>query len=130
MLPRNRTFVSCCEISQRRLPRLNRTTSVPRILQMSKSQINAEDENNDDEKRTKTSFTKPKVTVELAQEHMPEMTREGERILGMTKENSGWDVYNNEARKVDTELVKDWTTSLNFLLIFVSFIPTIHTRSF
>jgi Family of unknown function (DUF6535) len=96
---------------------------------MSKSQISAEEENND-EKRIKIPLTQPKATVELAQEHAPEMISEGDRILGMTKENSGWDVYNNEARKVDMELVKDWTTSLNFLLIFVSFIPTIHILPF
>jgi hypothetical protein len=35
------------------------------------------------------------------------------------KENSVWEVYNDEARKVDIELVKDWTASLNFLLVFV-----------
>jgi Family of unknown function (DUF6535) len=92
---------------------------------MSKSQINVEEENND-ERKMKPSFTQPKATVELAQEHAPEMISEGDRILGMTKENSGWDVYNNEARKVDMELVKDWTTSLNFLLIFVSYIPNIY----
>ena len=45
---------------------------------------------------------------------------EEERIPGMVKESTVWDVYNNEARKVDNELVKDWTASLNFLLIFVS----------
>jgi hypothetical protein len=39
---------------------------------------------------------------------------------GMVKESTVWDVYNNEARKVDNELVKDWTASLNFLLVFVS----------
>lgn len=39
------------------------------------------------------------------------------------KENSIWDVYNNEARMVDRELVKDWTTSLNSLLLFVSILP-------
>jgi hypothetical protein len=109
----------------RRLARLNRTTSTLRILQMSKSHTNAEDDEND-EKRIKIPFTRPKATVELTQEPAPEMTSEGHRILGMTKENSGWDVYNNEARKVDMELVKDWTTSLNFLLIYVSFISTIH----
>jgi Family of unknown function (DUF6535) len=96
---------------------------------MSKSQINVDDEIND-EKRIKTPFIQPKAKVELAQEHASEMTSEGDRILGMAKENSGWDVYNNEARKVENELVKDWTTSLNFLLIFVSFTPTIHGRSF
>jgi hypothetical protein len=45
---------------------------------------------------------------------------DGEYLYGMVKENSAWDVYNNEARKVDNELVKDWTASLNFLLVFVS----------
>lgn len=37
-----------------------------------------------------------------------------------TRETSIWDVYNNEARIVDKELIKDWTNSLNFLLLFVS----------
>jgi Family of unknown function (DUF6535) len=45
---------------------------------------------------------------------------DGEYIPGMVKESTVWDVYNNEARKVDNELVKDWTASLNFLLVFVS----------
>ena len=47
-------------------------------------------------------------------------TRQDDGVLGLKKEYSGWDVYNNEAKKVDTELVKDWTASLNFLLLFVS----------
>jgi hypothetical protein len=38
-----------------------------------------------------------------------------------TKEHTVWDVYNNEARKVDIELVKDWKESLNSLLLFVSY---------
>ena len=45
---------------------------------------------------------------------------EGGRLPGMTREYSGWDVYNNEAKKVDTELVNDWRDSLNSLLLFVS----------
>ena len=45
---------------------------------------------------------------------------DGEFVYGTVKENTAWDVYNNEARKVDSELVKDWTSSLNFLLVFVS----------
>jgi Family of unknown function (DUF6535) len=49
---------------------------------------------------------------------------EGGLLPGMTKEYTAWDVYNNEARKVDTELVNDWRDSLNSLLLFVS-IPTI-----
>jgi len=31
-----------------------------------------------------------------------------------------WDLYNNEARFVDRELVKDWESTLNSLLLFVS----------
>jgi Family of unknown function (DUF6535) len=46
-------------------------------------------------------------------------------IPGMVKESTVWDVYNNEARKVDNELVKDWTASLNFLLVFVSPLPLV-----
>jgi Family of unknown function (DUF6535) len=42
-----------------------------------------------------------------------------EDLIQMDKENSVWDVYNNEARKVDNELVKDWRDSLNSLLLFV-----------
>jgi hypothetical protein len=83
-----------------------------------------------DEKKPQVPDNKPTLKGGLAHEHVPETTGEADRILGMTKEYSGWDVYNNEARKVDNELVKDWTTSLNFLLIFVSFIPTMHGRSF
>lgn len=45
---------------------------------------------------------------------------DGGLLPRMTNEYSGWDVYNNEAKKVDTELVKDWTASLNSLLLFVS----------
>jgi Family of unknown function (DUF6535) len=48
------------------------------------------------------------------------MATEGERLPGIPKEYSGWDVYNNEAKKVDTELVNDWRESLNSLLLFVS----------
>lgn len=51
----------------------------------------------------------------------------GDWILGMTPEHSGWDVYNNEARKVDIELVKDWTASLNFLLVFAAIFAAVLT---
>jgi hypothetical protein len=51
---------------------------------------------------------------------MGEFRMEEGHIPGMVKESTVWDVYNNEARKVDNELVKDWTASLNFLLVFVS----------
>jgi Family of unknown function (DUF6535) len=55
---------------------------------------------------------------------------EGGRLPGMTKEYSAWDVYNNEARKVDTELVNDWRDSLNSLLLFVSIASSTSTYSY
>lgn len=36
------------------------------------------------------------------------------------RESTIWDVCNNEARIVDNELIKNWMSSLNFLLLFVS----------
>jgi hypothetical protein len=56
---------------------------------------------------------------------MPEVRPDEERIHGLMKESTVWDVYNNEARKVDNELVKDWTASLNLLLVFVSSVLSI-----
>jgi hypothetical protein len=47
-----------------------------------------------------------------------------------TPESTIWDVYNNEARIMDNELVKDWTSSLNFLLVFVSYIIDLLRVSF
>jgi Family of unknown function (DUF6535) len=52
----------------------------------------------------------------------PGVATEGGRLPGIATEYSAWDVYNNEARKVDTELVNDWRDSLNSLLLFVSII--------
>ena len=37
-------------------------------------------------------------------------------------ESTAWAVYTNEAGTVDAELVNDWTTSLNSLLVFVSLV--------
>jgi Family of unknown function (DUF6535) len=55
---------------------------------------------------------------------------EGGRLPGMTKEYSAWDVYNNEARKMDTELVNDWRDSLNSLLLLCElFSPSTSTYS-
>jgi hypothetical protein len=71
-----------------------------------------------DEKRQKEDVLQPKAFD--GQDYAVNEMGEGDRILGLTTEYSGWDVYNNEARKVDRELVKDWTASLNFLLLFVS----------
>ncbi|PVF95534.1 hypothetical protein CPB86DRAFT_710945 [Serendipita vermifera] len=43
------------------------------------------------------------------------------------KENTVWDVYNNEARKVDIELVKDWSENLNSLLVFAAIFAAVLT---
>ncbi|PVF96695.1 hypothetical protein CPB86DRAFT_498222 [Serendipita vermifera] len=40
-------------------------------------------------------------------------------------ESSLWEVYVNEAVVVDNELVKDWTSSLNFLLVFAAIFSSI-----
>ncbi|PVF96698.1 hypothetical protein CPB86DRAFT_859904 [Serendipita vermifera] len=42
-----------------------------------------------------------------------------------TKESSIWEVYINEAVVVDNELVKDWTSSLNFLLVFAAIFSSV-----
>ncbi|KIM32062.1 hypothetical protein M408DRAFT_213117 [Serendipita vermifera MAFF 305830] len=60
-------------------------------------------------------------------EEAPNATKEGIHALGLPVEYSGWDVYNNEAKKVDTELVKDWTASLNFLLVFAAIFAAVLT---
>jgi hypothetical protein len=41
-------------------------------------------------------------------------------VVPFPNESSIWEVYINESVLVDNELVKDWTSSLNFLLVFVS----------
>ncbi|KIM25637.1 hypothetical protein M408DRAFT_37809, partial [Serendipita vermifera MAFF 305830] len=38
-----------------------------------------------------------------------------------------WDVHNNEAMKVDNELVKDWKESLNSLLLFAAIFAAVLT---
>jgi len=58
-------------------------------------------------------------------EYRASISLDGEYFPGIVKETTAWDIYNNEARKVDRELVNDWTTSLNFLLVFVSACPPI-----
>jgi len=47
------------------------------------------------------------------------MLSEVPEFPGVVRESSGWNVYNNEAKKADIEMVKDWNASLNFLLLFV-----------
>ncbi|KIM26694.1 hypothetical protein M408DRAFT_72415, partial [Serendipita vermifera MAFF 305830] len=45
----------------------------------------------------------------------------------MSREYTAWDVYNNEARKVDIEFVKDWKDSLNSLLLFAAIFAAVLT---
>ncbi|KIM32245.1 hypothetical protein M408DRAFT_20563, partial [Serendipita vermifera MAFF 305830] len=52
---------------------------------------------------------------------------QGGQFGGMTRESTGWDVYNNEAKKVDTELVNDWRDSLNSLLLFAAIFAAVLT---
>ncbi|PVF96659.1 hypothetical protein CPB86DRAFT_663139, partial [Serendipita vermifera] len=40
-------------------------------------------------------------------------------------ESSIWEVYVNEAVVIDNELVKDWTSSLNFLLVFAAIFSSV-----
>ena len=51
------------------------------------------------------------ITEELEKDTLVEletgMSGEREQLPGVPKEYSGWDVYNNEAKKVDTELVNE-----------------------
>lgn len=47
------------------------------------------------------------------EEHLPFQN------TGASRGGTIWDVYNNESRIVDRELIKDWTSSLNSLLLFV-----------
>jgi hypothetical protein len=74
---------------------------------------------------TRAPNRRRKEAVEIA----TGVAAEGGWLPGMTKEYSAWDVYNNEARKVDTELVNDWRDSLNSLLLFVSIPPPASTHS-
>ncbi|KIM32080.1 hypothetical protein M408DRAFT_213381 [Serendipita vermifera MAFF 305830] len=53
---------------------------------------------------------KPGTTAVFDEDHSPRLLRE----------TNAWDIYNNEARKVDNELVKDWTATLNSLLVFAA----------
>jgi hypothetical protein len=80
-----------------------------------------------DKKGPREGVPQPTESHGVENGEMPHRIREDETILGITRESSGWDVYNNEARKVDMELVKDWTASLNFLLLFVSLLLVIYT---
>ncbi|KIM20065.1 hypothetical protein M408DRAFT_79231, partial [Serendipita vermifera MAFF 305830] len=52
---------------------------------------------------------------------------EAEPLTRVAKERSAWDVYNNEAKKVDTELVNDWRASLNSLLLFAAIFAAVLT---
>ncbi|KIM20694.1 hypothetical protein M408DRAFT_30152 [Serendipita vermifera MAFF 305830] len=57
------------------------------------------------------------------------LTTKGERVHGLVTEyeHTVWDVHNNEAMKVDNELVKDWKESLNSLLLFAAIFAAVLT---
>ncbi|KIM20823.1 hypothetical protein M408DRAFT_122873 [Serendipita vermifera MAFF 305830] len=78
------------------------------------------------EKKQDVGGFKQRAVIGNEQKYSGVMSEE-ERLLGLEKEYSGWDVYNNEAKKVDTELVKDWTSSLNFLLVFAAIFAAVLT---
>ncbi|KAG8829221.1 hypothetical protein FRC17_006969 [Serendipita sp. 399] len=42
-------------------------------------------------------------------------------------ETSIWDVYNNKTWLIDQEMIKDWTSSLNFLLVFAAIFAAVLT---
>ena len=65
-------------------------------------------------------YLPPKNLAGAPKQFMADPRRYAESSPGLIKENTVWDVYNNEARKVDHELVKDWRESLHSLLLFVS----------
>lgn len=48
-------------------------------------------------------------------------TRKDQELID--KEATFYDVYNNMAEKFDQEMIKDWTESLTFLLVFVRIDP-------
>lgn len=75
---------------------------------------------------------KPPVAEEAQQqpdanEQVINAPLEQESISSKFKETTAWDIYNSEAKKVDNELVKDWTSSLNSLLVFAAIFSAILT---
>ncbi|KIM22457.1 hypothetical protein M408DRAFT_78985, partial [Serendipita vermifera MAFF 305830] len=42
-------------------------------------------------------------------------------------DNSAWEIYNNRALSIDRELIKDWSDSLNTLLIFAALYSAVLT---
>jgi Family of unknown function (DUF6535) len=66
-----------------------------------------------------TEGVKPSTDISDA-DYIVEVGFEGEGVTGFTKESNWQDVYINEAKKMDQELVNDWKASLNNLLLFVS----------
>ncbi len=58
----------------------------------------------EDERKARTLQRVPTMPT-VVKDHTVTPISDADRILGLTPEYSGWDVYNNEARKVDMELV-------------------------
>ncbi|PVF98201.1 hypothetical protein CPB86DRAFT_383209 [Serendipita vermifera] len=55
----------------------------------------------------------------------PPRAPHGNPTVPFPNESSIWEVYINESIVVDNELVKDWTSSLNFLLVFAAIFSSV-----
>ncbi|KIM23507.1 hypothetical protein M408DRAFT_262720 [Serendipita vermifera MAFF 305830] len=85
-----------------------------------------DDENSQDERLQPTNEAVDQTTNE------PLQTLVVDKLLGGTainlqREATVWDVYNNEAKKVDDELVKDWRDNLSSLLLFAAIFAAVLT---
>ncbi|KIM27204.1 hypothetical protein M408DRAFT_71641, partial [Serendipita vermifera MAFF 305830] len=61
------------------------------------------------------------------EEYPVEGAPQDESLVTTIQETTAWDIYNNESKKVDRELVKDWTDSLNSLLVFAAIFSAVLT---
>ncbi|CAG8739017.1 16680_t:CDS:2, partial [Acaulospora colombiana] len=66
--------------------------------------------------RNITSETRMSDSVSVAAPFKPPRAPQSNPAVPFPNESSIWEVYVNESIVVDNELVKDWTSSLNFLL--------------
>jgi hypothetical protein len=60
--------------------------------------------------------------LELLRDHYSNDPADITGVPGMVKEFTAWDVYYNEARKVDQELITGWNSLLSSLMLFVGFL--------
>ncbi|KIM32248.1 hypothetical protein M408DRAFT_215878 [Serendipita vermifera MAFF 305830] len=83
------------------------------------------------QRERKAQMNRGQEDISYLQSNLPNIVMgegiQGGQFGGMAKESTGWDVYNNEAKKVDTELVNDWRDSLNSLLLFAAIFAAVLT---